>query len=128
MKWKDSDDDAAARVEREDIDFDGETFSLKDNSENNDLRPNLFKRNLNPVLMIGGGVVVLIILFVLFFFGSKESVPSSRVISLESKIRQLESRVLSLERRVVQQAGAADQARRPTIRAETRSYQGWAAL
>ena len=109
MKWKDSDDDAAAGVEREDIDFDGEKFTLKNGTENNETRPNPSKKSLSPILMIGGGLVVLAVLFLLFFPGSRETVPSSQLVSLESKIKQLESRVVNLERRVVQQAGAADQ-------------------
>ena len=111
MKWKDSDDDTAARGENKDIDFDGDKFSLKSDSESQELRPNLFKKNLTPILMIGAGAVVLVILLLLLFSSPQKMVQSGQVKTLEAKIRQLEDRVANLEKRSEKLAATADQSK-----------------
>lgn len=97
MKWRDSEDDAAPQTEGGHIDFDGDKFSLKKDNEANDLRPNLFKRNLMPFVMIGAGVIVLIALLLVLFSGSRAKVDTGQIKALESKVNRLEVRIANLE-------------------------------
>jgi len=97
MKWKDSDEDAGPRTGGGGIDFDGDKFSLEKDNDANDLRPNLFKKNLMPFVMVGAGVVVLIILLMVFFSGPPKTAGTGNLKTLESNVKQLEARIANLE-------------------------------
>lgn len=97
MKWRDSGDNGNANGEPGGIAFDGDKFSLNKENETDGLRPNLFKKNQTPFILIGGGVVVLIALMVVVFSGSGDKGDAVQLSVLESKIIRLENRIVALE-------------------------------
>ena len=96
MKWRDSDDDATGD-EGMDIAFDGNKFSMKKDSEPNELGPNFFKKNLTPFITFGAAAVVLIILLLVLFSGPQKNVDTARLQSLETKFKLLEDKINNLE-------------------------------
>jgi len=97
MKWRDSGDNGDTNGEPGGIAFDGDKFSLNKENETDGLRPNLFKKNQTPFILIGGGVVVLIALMVVVFSGSGDKGDAVQLSVLESKTIRLENRIVALE-------------------------------
>ena len=54
------------------------------------------KNYLNPFIIGGAGLVVIVILLVIFFSGSKDTVDSKQLQTLEAKIQQLEKKLASI--------------------------------
>lgn len=109
MKWRDTGDSGNAKGEPGDIAFDGNKFTLNKEQEVSGLKPNLFKKNQTPLLLVGGGVVVLIALMVVVFSGSGEKGDTVQVSVLESKIIRLENRIVALEGAGQKKAGPGKQ-------------------
>lgn len=97
MKWRDSDDDTIIADEGDDLSYDGNQFSLKKESDSSELRPNLFKKNLIPLIAIVAGVFFVIGLIVIFFSGPSEKNAISQSRLLESKIAGIQDRMNKLE-------------------------------
>ena len=97
MKWKDSEEEKTTGVDRQDLSFDGDTFSLK-NENGEDTQPlNPFKKNLTPIVMIAAGVVVLIVLMMVILSGPGKQDDSMRFSSLEADVKRLQDRVDQFE-------------------------------
>ncbi len=55
------------------------------------------KNYLNPFIIGGAGLVVIVILLVIFFSGSKDTVDSKQLQTLEAKIQQLEKKLTTID-------------------------------
>lgn len=98
MKWKDSDEDTIEANGGGDLSFDGNTFSLKKGeAPDDDLRPNLFKKNMMPIIVIGAGALLLILLAFVIFSGPGKETDNSRLQAFDARIKQLENKIIGLE-------------------------------
>ncbi len=98
MKWKDSDEDTIEANGGGDLSFDGNTFSLKKGeAQDDDLRPNLFKKNTMPIIVIGAGALLLILLAFVIFSGPGKETDNSRLQAFDARIKQLENKIIGLE-------------------------------
>ncbi len=97
MKWKDTDDDTGGASDDGDLSFDGSTFSLKKDDEDGDLRPNLFKKNMTPMVVIGAGALLLVLLFFVIFSGPRKETDRGIYETVDTRIKQLENKITELD-------------------------------
>lgn len=97
MEWKESDEDGIQESDGGDLSFDGNPFSEKKDEEDSDLRPNLFKKNMTPIIVIGAGALLLILLVFVIFSGPRNDTDNSRYAAFDARLKQLENRMTALE-------------------------------